>query len=115
MIAGVHELTPVVGNAAACRALGLWRGTFARRHARLRRATLLGPPAPSPAPARPPLALTSCEQQALLDILNGMQNGPRGNSTNTPAGSSGMSLGLTDFLYQRDREIIAFARADLVL
>lgn len=27
----------------------------------------------------------------LLDILNGMQNGPRGNSTNTPAGSSGMS------------------------
>ena len=64
---------PVVGNAAACRALGLWRGTFARRHARLRRATLPGPPAPRPLPPRPPLALTSCEQQALLDILNGQR------------------------------------------
>ena len=73
MIAGVHELTPVVGNAAACRALGLWRGTFARCHARLRRAALPGPPAPRPVPPRPPLALTSCEQQALLDILNGQR------------------------------------------
>ena len=27
----------------------------------------------------------------LLDIINGMQNGPRGQSTSTPAGSGGMS------------------------
>ena len=27
----------------------------------------------------------------LLDILNGMQNGPRGQSTTAPAGSGGMS------------------------
>lgn len=27
----------------------------------------------------------------LLDIINGMQNGPRGQSTSTPSGSSGMS------------------------
>jgi putative transposase len=69
-MAGVRELTPVVGNAAACRALGLWRGTVARGHARLRRATLLGPPAPRLAPPRPPLALTPGEQQALLCTLN---------------------------------------------
>ena len=69
-MAGVHELTPVLGNTAACRALGLWRGTLARGHARLRHAALLGPPAPRPTPPRPPLALTSCEQQALLGILN---------------------------------------------
>jgi putative transposase len=70
MMAGVQELTPVVGNAAACRALGLWRGTSARAHARLRRAALLGPPAPRPVPARPPLALTPGEQQVLLDTLD---------------------------------------------
>jgi putative transposase len=73
VIAGVRELTPVVGNAAACRALGLWRGTSARRQARLRRAAAFGPPAPRPVPPRPPLALTSCEQQALRDILNGQR------------------------------------------
>ena len=69
-MAGVHELTPVVGNAAACRFLGLWRGTSARAHMRLRRDALLGPPAPRPAPPRPPLALTPGEQQTLLGILN---------------------------------------------
>jgi putative transposase len=68
-MAGVHELTPVVGNAAACRALGLWRGTVARGHARSRRDALLGPPAPRPAPP-PPLALAPAEQQALLGTLN---------------------------------------------
>jgi len=70
VIAGVHELTPVVGNAAACHALGLWRGAAARERARSRRAALLGPPAPRPALPPPPLALSPCEQQALLDILN---------------------------------------------
>jgi len=68
--AGVHELTPVVGNAAACRALGLWRGTLARGRARLRRDALLGPLAPRPAPPPPPLALTPGEREVLLDTLN---------------------------------------------
>ena len=53
MIAGVRELAPVVGNAAACRALGQWRGTLARGRARARRAALVGPPAPRPAPPPP--------------------------------------------------------------
>lgn len=70
MIAGVHELTPVVGNAAACHALGLWRGAAARERARSRRAALLGPPGPRPALPPPPLALSPCEQQALLGMLN---------------------------------------------
>ena len=68
MIAGVSELAPVVGNAAACRALGQWRGTLARD--RSRRVALLGPPALRPAPPPPPLALTPGEQQVLLDTLN---------------------------------------------
>jgi transposase InsO family protein len=67
VIAGVRELAPAVGNAAACRALGQWRGTLARSRTLSRRAALLGPPAPRPAP---PLALTPCEQQVLLDTLN---------------------------------------------
>jgi hypothetical protein len=40
MIAGVRELAPVVGNAAACHALGQWRGILARDRARSRRAAL---------------------------------------------------------------------------
>lgn len=69
-MAGVRELTPVVGNAAACRALGLWRGAPARGHARSRRAALAGPSTSRPVPPRPPLALTPGERQALLDTLN---------------------------------------------
>jgi len=70
VIAGVRELAAVVGNAAACRALGQWRGTLARGRARSRRAALLGPPALRPAPPPPPLALTPGEQQVLLGTLN---------------------------------------------
>jgi putative transposase len=70
VIAGVRELAPAIGNAAACRALGQWRGTAARDRARSRRAALPGPPAPRPAPPPPPLALTPCEQLLLLDTLN---------------------------------------------
>jgi transposase InsO family protein len=69
-MAGVLELMPVVGNAAACRALGLWRGAPARGRARSRRAALPGPSTSRPAPLRPPLALTPGERQALLDTLN---------------------------------------------
>ena len=68
-MAGVHQLTPVVGNAAACHALGLWCGAVARDRARSRRTALLGPPAPRPALLPPPLALSRCEQQALLGVL----------------------------------------------
>ncbi len=67
-MAGVRELTPTIGMTAACRALGLWRGTLARDRARVRRHALPGPPAPRP--ARPPLALAPCERQALLGVLN---------------------------------------------
>jgi len=66
-MAGVRELAPVIGNAAACRALGQWRGAVARGHARSRRVARLGAPAPRPTP---PLALTPGEQQVLLGTLN---------------------------------------------
>jgi putative transposase len=69
-MAGVHELTPVLGAGAACRALGLWRGAHARQQARLHRVALVGPRAPRVARPRPPLALDTHERQALLDTLN---------------------------------------------
>ena len=69
-MAGVLELTPLLGTRAACLALGLWRGAPARKRARLRRAALHGPPAPRPARPPPPMALDSQEKQALLDTLN---------------------------------------------
>lgn len=70
MMHGVDELAPVIGTAAACRAVGLWRGTPARSRARSHRFTLHGPhPRRAPRP-RPPLALDALEQQALLEVLN---------------------------------------------
>jgi putative transposase len=69
-MAAVRELAPVVGNAAACCALGLWRGAPARDQARSRRAAPAMSPASPPAPRRAPLALTPAERQALLDALN---------------------------------------------
>jgi len=69
-MAGVHELTPVLGAGAACRAMGLWRGAPARQQARLQRAALVGPRAPRAARPRPPLALDTHERQALLETLN---------------------------------------------
>ena len=66
---GVHELTPVLGVSAACRALGLWRGAPARSQAKQQRATLVGPPAPRSARPRPPLALQPHEREALLGVL----------------------------------------------
>ena len=69
-MAGVHELTPVLGAGAACQAMGLWRGASARQQARLQRTGLVGPALPrSPRPG-PPLALDGLEKQALLDTLN---------------------------------------------
>ena len=69
-MAAVHELTPVLGAGAACRALGLPRGASARHRTRMHRMALVGPmPAPAVRP-RPPLALDAQENQALLDALN---------------------------------------------
>jgi putative transposase len=69
-VAAVDELAPVLGNAAACRALGLWRGAAARSRARLQRASLVGPHRPRCQRPRPPLALDRHESQLLLDTLN---------------------------------------------
>ena len=69
-MAGVHELAPVLGAGAACRAMGLWRGAPARQQALLHRAALVGPRAQRAARPRPPLALDPHENQVLLDTLN---------------------------------------------
>jgi len=69
-MAAVHELTPVLGAGAACRALGLWRGAPARHRLQAHRAALVGPRAPRAARPRPPLALDALERQVLLDALN---------------------------------------------
>ena len=66
----MHELTPALGAVAACRALGLPRGTPARAQAQVRRAALVGPPPPRAPRPRPPLALDAVQGQALLDTLN---------------------------------------------
>jgi transposase InsO family protein len=69
-MAAAQELCPALGAAAACRAVGLWRGAPARQQARTHRRTLVGPPrqrAPRPSP---PLALDHHERQLLLETLN---------------------------------------------
>lgn len=70
MMRGVDELAPVIGTAAASRAVGLWRGAPARARARAHRAALHGPHPRRPARPRPPLALDIEEQQALREVLN---------------------------------------------
>ena len=67
---GVGELAPALGVAAACQALGLWRGQPARERLRLWQAQLIGPPTPPAPRARSPLALEAAENQALLATLN---------------------------------------------
>ena len=66
---GVIELTPCVGEAAACRALGTCRGQVRRQRIRRLVAARMGPPAPRKARASP-LALSGPERQHLLDTLN---------------------------------------------
>ena len=66
----VNELAPRVGTGIACAALGVWRGAPARERVRVHRASLCGPPRPRSARARPPLALSAQESQALLATLN---------------------------------------------
>ena len=43
-MAGTFELTPTLGSAAACRAMGLWRGAPGRHKARAHRSAFVGPP-----------------------------------------------------------------------
>lgn len=68
-MAGVEELTPALGAAAACRALGLWRGAPARQRALQRRKAFVGPTRPAARPS-PPLALDTQEREVLLQTLN---------------------------------------------
>ncbi len=69
-MAGTHELTPALGSAAACRAMGLWRGAPGRHKARAHRTTFVGPPsAPRPVRPRSPLALSEAEQAKVLQAL----------------------------------------------
>lgn len=67
---GVQELTPALGNAGACRAMGVWRGAPARRAERAHRLAFVGPPC-APKPARPasPLALSEAERTRVLGTL----------------------------------------------
>jgi len=69
-MAGTHELTPALGSAAACRAMGLWRGAPGRHKARAHRTAFVGPPsAPRPVRPRSPLALSEVEQSLVLQAL----------------------------------------------
>jgi len=73
-MAAVHELAPALGNAAACAAVGLWRGAPARQRARAsahaRHDAFVGPHRPRAPRSRPPLALDAAEHQLMLDTLN---------------------------------------------
>jgi putative transposase len=69
-MAGTHELTPALGSAAACRAMGLWRGAPARHKAGAHRRAFVGPPSVQrPARPRSPLALCEVEQTLVLQAL----------------------------------------------
>ena len=70
MIAAVHELSPVLGAGAACRALGLPRGVPARQRAQTHRRDLVGPLPRRAARQAPPLALDAQESALLLATLN---------------------------------------------
>lgn len=63
-MAGVAELAPLTGTAAACRALAVPLATWYRDRQRQ-----IGTPAPRPRPA-PKRALSSEERQHLLDVLH---------------------------------------------
>ena len=67
---GVQELTSALGNAGACRAMGVWRGAPARHAKRAHHLAFVGPP-PSPKSTRPvsPLALSEAERARVLETL----------------------------------------------
>ena len=66
---GVIDLKSVIGESAACRALGSTRGELRRHRMRLARAALMGPHLPRQ-PRTSALALSSPERQLVLDALN---------------------------------------------
>ena len=69
-MAATLELTPALGLAAACRAMGLWRGAPGRHKARAHRSAFVGPPlVPRPVRPRSPLALSQTEQTLVLQAL----------------------------------------------
>ena len=69
-MAGTNELAPALGLAAACRAMGLWRGAPGRHKARAHRTSFVGPsPVPRPERPRSPLALSRVEQTLVLQAL----------------------------------------------
>ena len=63
-MATVAEVSPEVGTAPVCRALGLARATVYR----LRQPPTQGPPSPRPTPAR---ALAPSERTTVIDVLHG--------------------------------------------
>ena len=67
MMLAVADLAPHVGLKAACRAFGLNRGFVYRDRVRHR---TIGPRRASRARSRPPLALSSSEQELLLGVLD---------------------------------------------
>lgn len=66
--AAVLELTPVVGVAAACEAVGRSRASHYRAHPA--GPVALGPPRPPAPRRRQPRALSEAEQQAVLEVLH---------------------------------------------
>jgi putative transposase len=64
-----QELSPQIGVASTCEALQMNRTGMYRQRARLLNASRPGPVRWRPRP-RPPLSLTSAEQDLLLDLLN---------------------------------------------
>ena len=69
-MAAVHELSPVLGAGAACRAMGLPRGAPAQHRTWMRRTAFVGPLQRRRPRPPPPLALDAQESQALLETLN---------------------------------------------
>jgi transposase InsO family protein len=64
--AAITQLTPIVGTAAACRALGQPRSSWYRTHRR----SPAPPRPPRPAPRRQPRALTPAERAQVLEVLH---------------------------------------------
>jgi putative transposase len=70
LMAGTLELTPALGSAAACRAMGLWRGAPGTTQARAHRTAFVGPPSvPRPERPRSPLALSEVSSALVLQAL----------------------------------------------
>jgi len=69
-MSGVIELAPTLGNSAACRVMGLWRGAPERQLAHDKRAAFVGPPVSIVKRPRSLLALDAQEQALILQTLN---------------------------------------------